>query len=230
MIDIHTHVLPGCDDGPRSWESTLEMCQQAADDGVRHVVATPHANFEYEYDREAHAAKVDELRSRFPALQFSIGCDFHVSYDNVEDALKNPGRYTINDSRYLLVEFSDYTAPVRFMDPIFPLLAAGFIPIVTHPERNGVLLHHPEMVDELVGEGCLVQVTANSLTGFWGERPKKMAVELLKREIVHFIASDAHDPRRRTTVLSAGVKVAAGIIGEAAAGKLVNENPRAIVG
>jgi protein-tyrosine phosphatase len=229
MIDIHCHILPGIDDGSRSWDVTTEMCEQAINDGVEHIVATPHANFRYSYDRAQHSALLDELRSRVPSLQFSIGCDFHLSSENIEDALLNPNRYTVGDSRYLLVEYSEYITRHSAEDPIRRLVAAGFIPIVTHPERNPMLVQHPDVVEALVAAGALVQVTANSLTGFWGTTSRKVGLDLLRRKLVHFIASDAHDTRRRTTVLSAALKVAAGVIGNAEAKKLVSDNPRKLV-
>jgi protein-tyrosine phosphatase len=229
MIDIHCHILPGVDDGSRSWDVTREMCEQALNDGVEHIVATPHANFRYAYDRAKHGALLDELCSRVPSLQFSIGCDFHLSSENIEDALLNPNRYTVGDSRYLLVEYSEYITRHAAEDPIRRLTAAGFIPIITHPERNPMLVRHPEIVEALTSIGALVQVTANSLTGFWGARSRKMGLDLLKRGLVHFIASDAHDTRHRTTMLSAAVKVAASLIGDTAATRLVVDNPRKLV-
>jgi protein-tyrosine phosphatase len=81
MIDIHCHLLPGVDDGAQSWDITLEMCRLAEEDGVTHIVATPHSNFEYHYDREFHSILLEELRSRVPTLSFSLGCDFHLSYE-----------------------------------------------------------------------------------------------------------------------------------------------------
>src|SRR6266508_1714362 len=88
MIDIHCHILPGIDDGARNWEITLEMCRLARQDGITHIVATPHANYDYKYDREAHLALLDELRARMPELRFSLGCDLHLSYENIDAAAK----------------------------------------------------------------------------------------------------------------------------------------------
>src|SRR5215472_16668634 len=96
MVDIHCHILPNVDDGSRSWEMTAEMCRVAADDGVRHIVATPHCNHKFAYDRSRYEAMLLELReASLGRLEFSIGCDFHFSYENITDALDNPTRYTI---------------------------------------------------------------------------------------------------------------------------------------
>src|SRR5439155_1078357 len=124
MVDIHCHILPGVDDGARDWETSLAMCRMAARDGIRHIVATPHANDEFAYDRNRLAALLAELRTRVAAdpelsgtpLTFSLGCDFHLSFENFRDALNQPDRYCIEGTRYLLVEFSDYMIPANTED------------------------------------------------------------------------------------------------------------------
>ncbi len=230
MVDIHCHILPGIDDGSRSWEMTAEMCRVAADDGITHIVATPHANPEFAYDRERYAGMLGELHDVADGkLTFSIGCDFHFSHDNLQDALERPGRYTIGDTQYLLIEFSDYAIPPSAPQDIFALRSRGLVPIVTHPERNPLLLKKPEMVLRLVEQGCLVQVTANAVTGGWGKPSQKMVSWLLERDAVHVVASDAHDPVRRKPVLSEARDAIAKIRGVEVAEALVRLNPAAIV-
>jgi len=105
MVDIHCHILPEVDDGARSWEMASEMCRLAVADGVDHIVATPHANHEYDYNREDLEQRLERLRNIAggkPLL--TLGCDFHFSYENIQDALQQPGRYTIGATRYLLVD------------------------------------------------------------------------------------------------------------------------------
>jgi protein-tyrosine phosphatase len=228
MIDIHCHLLPGIDDGASSWEVTLEMCRLAQQDGITHIVATPHANFEYNYDRDAHLALLDELRLRVPGLSFSLGCDLHLSYENIEDAKRHPERYAIGDTRYLLVELSEYST-FNMARMLYELQSAGLLPILTHPERNPLILNKPDLLHEFAAAGSLFQITANSLTGFWGKRPQKLCVEMLRNNLVHFIASDAHGVKNRTPVLSAARDAAAKIVGAAEAEKLVSENPGAVV-
>jgi len=228
MIDIHCHILPGIDDGARDWETTLEMCRLARQDGVTHIVATPHANYEYQYDRTAHLALLDQLRARVPELSFSLGCDFHLSYDNVEDARQHLDRYAIGETRYLLVELSEYST-FNVAQTLYQLQAAGLLPILTHPERNPIIVSQPELLDQLASAGCLFQITANSLTGFWGKRAQQFCVEMLRERMVHFIASDAHGVKNRTPVLSQARDAAARIVGPAEAEKLVAANPAAVV-
>jgi len=229
MVDIHSHILPNVDDGSNSWETTEAMCRMALEDGVRHMVATPHANYDYFYAREEHAALLEELRARIPEMQFSLGCDFHLSYDNIEDALKHPRKYTIGNTRYLLVEFSDYGIARQMPEVLYSLHLAGMRTIITHPERNPVLQRHPESVTSMAEMGCIIQITANSLTGFWGKVPQKLCESFLKQGIVGVIASDAHGTKRRTPVLSEARATAAKIVGEEKASAMVESTPLAIV-
>jgi protein-tyrosine phosphatase len=230
MVDIHCHILPGIDDGSKSWEMTAEMCRIAARDGITHIVATPHSNDVYDYNRERFTEMLGQLHdSADGKLTFSLGCDFHFSYDNIQDAMNNPRRYTIGDSQYLLIEFSDYGIPPSVKQDVFAISSCGMIPIITHPERNRPLLNHPETVLQLVEQGCLVQVTANAVTGSWGPKSKKMAEWLLKREAIHVIASDAHDPVHRRPIMSEAREAVAELAGAEVAEALVTHNPAAIV-
>jgi protein-tyrosine phosphatase len=228
MIDIHCHLLPGVDDGAKSWEVTIEMCRLAEKDGVTHIVATPHANYEYRYDRAAHLELIEELRSRVPGMSFSLGCDFHLSYENIVDVMIHPDRYVIGNTRYLLVELSEFSV-FHIENTLFQLQTAGLVPILTHPERNPVILKTPELLHKFFDTGCLMQITANSLTGFWGKTAQTMCEEMLRKEMVHFIASDAHGVKNRNPLLSAARDAAARIIGPATAEKLVTDNPRVVV-
>src|ERR1035438_8364024 len=230
MVDIHCHILPGIDDGPETWEMTAEMCRVAAEDGVTHIDATPHYNDEFPYDRDRYTKMQGPLHEAGDGkLTFSLVCDFHFSYDNIWDALAHPQRYTIGGSHYLLVEFSDYGLPPRVKQNLFSLSSCGMVPIITHPERNQILLRRPDMVLEFAEQGCLVQVTANSFTGFWGSHAKNMAEWLLKREAVHVVARDEHDYEYLKTILSGARAKIAKLAGEEIADLLASHNPAAIV-
>ena len=230
MVDIHSHILPGIDDGSKSWEMTAEMCRIAAADGITHMVATPHSNYAFEYNRDRFTEMLGQLRDCSDGmLTFSLGCDFHFSPDNIRDALDHPQRYTIGETQYLLIEFSNRGIPATVNQDVLALLSCGLVPIITHPERNVPLMKKPEMVLDLIQRGCLVQVTANALTGSWGERSQKMAEWLLAREAIHVVASDAHDPVHRRPVMSEARAAIAQKAGEAIAEALVTRNPEAIV-
>jgi len=230
VIDIHCHILPEVDDGPKSWEVSIEMCRMAAEDGITHMVATPHANDRYAYDREYLTMLVAELQKRVgPTPELSLGCDFHFSDENLERPIAQPKRYTSGETNYLLVELSDYSIPPQLAECFRRLGDCGLTPIVTHPERNPILQKKPQRVLEYADQGCLIQVTASSLTGFWGELPQSVSRWLLDRAAVHILATDAHDTRHRLPVLSEARAVAAEIVGEEYAAALVEENPGAVI-
>jgi len=230
LIDIHCHILPEVDDGPKSWEVSIGMCRMAAADGITHMVATPHANERYAYDREYLVTLVAELQKRVgPAPELSLGCDFHFFDDNLERLFAHPQRYTIGETNYLLVELSDYSIPPNLAEGFRQLGDRGLTPILTHPERNPILQQTPQRVLEYADQGCLVQVTASSLTGFWGARPESVSRWLLERSAVHILATDAHDMRRRVPVLSEARAVAAKMVGAECAAALVEGNPGAII-
>jgi protein-tyrosine phosphatase len=230
VIDIHCHILPEVDDGPKSWEVAVEMCRMSLSDGITHIVATPHCNDRYHYDPAylvQCVRRLQELVGAAPVL--SLGCDFHLSYDNLQSVLADPDLYTIGGSRYLLVELSDYSIPTQIGDCFLRLGDRGVTPIITHPERNAILRPNPQRVIGFVELGCAVQITANALTGFWGQRVERAARWLLEHEAVHVIASDAHDTEYRTPVLSRARDVAATICGAEVAQALVEQNPHAIL-
>ena len=230
MFDIHCHILPEVDDGPKSWDIAVEMCRMAVADGITHTVATPHANNRYSYDRNYLKDLLVQLQARVgTSPQLSLGCDFHLSYENLERVLEQPHLYTIGETNYLLVELSNYGVPIQIADCFRRLGDRGLTPILTHPERNPILQQTPQRVLEWVEQGCLVQVTASALTGFWGERPEIVARWLLDRAAVHFLATDAHDHKRRVPILSQGRDLAAQIAGSEYAQALIESNPAAVV-
>jgi len=230
VFDIHCHILPEVDDGPKSWDIAVEMCRMAVADGITHAVATPHANNRYSYDRNYLKDLLAQLQARVgTSPQLSLGCDFHLSYENLERVLEQPHLYTIGETNYLLVELSNYGIPIQIADCFMRLGDRGLTPILTHPERNPILQQTPQRVLEWVEQGCLVQVTASALTGFWGERPEIVAHWLLDRAAVHVLASDAHDTKGRIPNLSAARTVAEKIVGAEYAEALVEANPGAIV-
>lgn len=206
------------------------MCRMAAADGITHIVATPHANNRYVYDRAYLLNLLDQLRARVgPSPQFSLGCDFHLSFENLERVIEQPHTYTIGETNYLLIELSNYSIPTQLADCFRRLGDVGLTPILTHPERNPILQQTPQRVLEYADQGCLVQVTASSLTGFWGERPEVVARWLLDRSAVHILASDAHETKRRVPNLSGARNVAAQLVGAEYADALVDRNPGAVV-
>jgi protein-tyrosine phosphatase len=230
MVDIHTHILPNVDDGARSWEMAIHMCHMAGHDGVAHMVATPHANDEYLYDRPHLQGVLAELAQRVgPILTFSLGCDFHFSYENLLLLDQDPQTFTIGSTQYMLVEFSDYSIPPWISTKLQDLLAMGLRPIITHPERNLLLQQKPEQVLQWADLGCPVQVTASSLTGRWGDKALKVSQWLLRKQAVHVIASDCHNVEGRSPILSGARTVLEKSYGTELAQALTHDNPLAIV-
>ena len=230
MVDIHTHILPDTDDGARSWEMAKEMCRMAAQDGITRMVATPHANEEYVFDRARHQSSLERLQKETDGeVELTLGCDFHFSFENIQAALKNPSTFTITGTNYLLVELSDFAVSGAVTEAIRKLREAGIKPIITHPERNPILQRTPESILRLADQGCAIQVTASAFTGFWGEPIQKIAEWLLKKKAIHVIASDAHDVKNRPPVLSVARRRISELADETTGKRLTEDNPAAIV-
>ena len=230
VVDIHSHILPEVDDGSKSWETSVAMCRMAAADGITHQVATPHANDRYHYDREYLQGLVAHLQQLVGnVITLSLGCDFHLSYDNLQDVLANPSRYAIEGSHYMLVELSNYSVPQQITDCFMKLGDCGITAVITHPERNPILRENLQRVVEWAEQGCVIQMTGSALTGFWGERTRRAAEWLLESQAVHVLATDAHDLEKRVPILSTSRDAAAQIVGDEVAEALVTDNPSAIV-
>lgn len=228
-IDVHHHLLYGLDDGSADLETSLKMAEIAIQDGITHVVCTPHANSEYTFSPQTNVERRDELQRLLgDRLTLGLGCDFHLSYDNIQDALAHPTRYTINAKQYLLVEFPDFGIPQNIGSSFHEMRVAGIVPILTHPERNLTLMKQPEKMAEWLRLGCMVQVTAGSVLGRFGKGPQRIAQHLLDMQWVHLLATDAHNTTSRPPILSAAYDSVANHYGAEEADRLCCKNPRAI--
>jgi protein-tyrosine phosphatase len=230
MIDIHSHILPGLDDGSKTLEESVAMLRQAAAAGTTDIVASPHANQEYGFDPQVVERMIGELQAAAGETpQIHYGCDFHLTLDNIEDAVRLPGKYSIDHRGYLLVEFSDFLIP-KTTDRIFArMMQVGLRPIVTHPERNQLLQRRLPELEEWVAQGVHLQVTAQSLLGRFGKTAKACADEWMGRGLVHFVASDAHDTKWRTTAMDESRQYVDRRFGPEAGVRLFEENPRAVL-
>jgi protein-tyrosine phosphatase len=216
------------DDGAKTVEDSLAMLQIAVESGTTDLVASPHANSSYTYDPQVIQEQIKSLNQSMQGkVRLYQGCDFHLSFDNIEDAVKNPRKYTINGHRYLLVEFSDLLIFHNTTQIFNRLQAARMVPIITHPERNSLLRQRIDNIAEWVANGALVQVTAGSLVGNFGKKASAFSRQLLDRDLVHFIASDAHDVKFRTPSMKEAYAWLVQHCGEAYAKALCVDNPRA---
>jgi protein-tyrosine phosphatase len=230
MTDIHSHIVWGVDDGPPSIEESLAMLAAAADSGTTDIVATPHANPKYPFQRDLVIERIQKLAEAAgvrPAIHF--GCEFHLSFDNIDHLMENLRQYTINGKQYLLVECPDFHIGQHTEKVLQGMVDAGIVPIIAHPERNPVLRRKLTRVEEWVELGCLLQVTAMSITGGFGGSARTASQRLLDQGLVHLIASDAHDPVNRHPRLAEARQAVAARCGEDAAEILFAENPRSVV-
>ena len=218
------------DDGAQTQEISLEMLRIAAAAGTTDIVATPHSNGEFEYQPaliDERIAGLNEKTGGSPRVH--RGCDLHLSFDNITEAVANPAKFSINGKRYVLVECSDLHISGSMGKILDRLLSVDLIPIVTHPERNPILQKEPERVAAWVELGCLVQVTALSVMGGFGKRAAASASHFFAEGLVHVIASDAHDPVHRHPRLDDAFAAVTGRYGRDVAQLLFIDNPGRII-
>ena len=201
IVDLHNHVLPGVDDGPSTELEAILLIQNAAKNGVTHIVATPHhrnGQFNQDINEIKNSIHIMNLLLQDRGIPVTIlpGMEVHLHGEIMEDLEK--GMLTLADShKYVLIEFPTQQIP-QFTEAVFyELQLKGYIPIIAHAERNGEIRRHPKKLVELVNKGALVQVTAGSVTGANGKDLQKFALKLCHHQLVHFIASDAHDFKNR---------------------------------
>ncbi|HXG91367.1 MAG TPA: CpsB/CapC family capsule biosynthesis tyrosine phosphatase [Blastocatellia bacterium] len=232
MIDIHSHILPEVDDGARSLDESLEMCRISARDGVRVMVATPHAH-DGVHDSHEPAflrQKVDELNNQLGGeLRVVLGCELRFTHDLIKHICTEKSAPTIADGPYALIEFPHAIVPLGSDRALFELMSQRVRPIIAHPERNHLLMAEPERFYEMVEMGALGQLDTGSITGQFGKKVEQTARLMLENGLIHFIASDCHNTRNRLPGMSEGVKAAAEVVGEEYARAIADDNPAAVV-
>jgi protein-tyrosine phosphatase len=231
MVDLHHHLLPGLDDGSPDLDTSIAMARMATADGITHVVCTPHASSHWTFEPAVNATRIDELRAALAAesitLTLGSGCDFHLSFDNIQDAYAHPARYTINHKNYLLVELPDFGIARGMGENLYELQLAGMTPILTHPERNPTLQREPDRLTNWLRNGLLIQVTTSSILGAMGKEAERMAHQLLANRWVHFLATDAHNLTSRPPRMREACDLVARKYGQAYADLLCTANPTA---
>lgn len=233
MIDLHCHLLPGIDDGAPDLQASLAMARTAVADGIAHVSCTPHIYPGlYENTAAGIAAGVDALRTHLAEagieLTIGAGADIHLVPGLVE-GLRDGTLPTLSGSRYLLLEPSHHVAPPGFEASVLALGAAGYVPLITHPERLAWIGDHYASFRRLANAGVWMQVTAGSVTGQFGRQARYWAERMLDEGLVHVLATDAHGVNRRPLRLAEGAAAAERWVGREEARRLVEARPAQIL-
>jgi len=228
MVDVHCHILPGLDDGAADIQESLAMAQSAIEEGITHVVGTPHSSSQFAFNY----ARVRQLREQLQRLvgdrlALASGCDFHINLENLEALRADAAPFCINQRNYLLVEFSEFSIPPTMNHTLHDMHLMGLRPVITHPERNAILQAQPGRLAAWVQIGCFAQVTAGALTGGFGPKSQEDALRWIGEGLVHFVASDAHNMRWRPLRLKPAYDVVRERFGEEKAQALFVDNPMA---
>lgn len=233
VIDLHSHILPGVDDGAQTLEEAIAIGRMAEADGIRVMACTPHF-MPGVYDNQASdiRARVKHLNDVFEREGLEIvlvtGADAHVRPDFV-DCLKQGKILTLHGSRYVLVEPPHHVLPPRLDELMFNIAVSGFVPVLTHPERLKWIEQSYATVQRLAQAGAWMQITAGSLTGRFGRRPQYWAQRMLSEGLVTLLATDAHNTKSRPPLLAEARDLAASRVGPAEAENLVSTRPAMIL-
>lgn len=233
MIDLHCHILPGLDDGAADLATALDMARACVRDGVQVVVCTPHILPGLYHNtgsdiRQATGRMQQALDAEGIPLTLVTGADVHVAPDLV-GGLRSGRLLSIADSRYVLIEPPHHVAPIRLEDAFFELLLAGYVPVLTHPERLSWISKQYPLIQRLTRSGVWMQITAGSLAGAFGREARYWSERMLDEGCVHVLATDAHGVDRRPPDLGRGRELAARRIGEAGALDLVWTRPGGVL-
>jgi protein-tyrosine phosphatase len=235
MIDIHTHILPGMDDGSKTMEDSLIMAEMALRSGVDTMIVTPHSNVEGIFDNYYDDAFIQSFRAfdkvlkeRKLPLTVAPGMEVYASED-VPELLRQGRLITLNHSRYLLIEFNFYE-DLGFIEYLLTeILESGYCPIIAHPERYHLVQKHTDIAFDWLEMGASLQVNKDSILGTFGYRSRETAFYLLEHNLASLIASDAHNPYRRTADMSEVYHFVRRVCGMDYANILFCENPKRVL-
>lgn len=232
-IDIHCHILPGIDDGADSLETSLEMLRMAEADGISQMILTPHNKpWHTKIDHTGMRARVDQLQKRLCqeglAIKLYTGSELYYRGGLAEE-LDQGAVETLADSQYVLVEFDPLADYDYIRNGIYALLSGGYYPIAAHTERYRNVCCKTNRIIELTDMGCFIQVNAGSIMGKYGSGTKFLTRKMLKEDLVHFIATDAHDLYKRNPCLSQCAQYIGKKYGESSAKRLFYDNPMCVL-
>lgn len=203
MIDLHCHILPGIDDGPKTMEESLQMVKEAAKQGIHTIVATPHhQNGKYQNEKQIILHHVDKLNALLKDQEIAVkilpGQEIRLYGELIQDYDSGTILTKNETGKYILVEFPSNHVPRYTESLLYDIQLKGLIPIIAHPERNTEIIERPGLLYDLIKKGALSQVTAASLTGEFGKKIKKFSMQLIEHNLAHMIASDAHNTTSRS--------------------------------
>lgn len=233
MTDMHCHIIPGVDDGAQSENDVKELLQREYDSGVRTIILTPHYRkgmFETDLDtviRNATLVKQMALDMQLD-MEVYLGCEYHANNDMIEE-LNQIECYRMNGGKYVLVEFSSGHSYMKIRNWIYQLITSGYKPIIAHVERYPMVTDKMENLEELIRLGAKLQVSSGAVLGQHGFGAKLFTRKLLKKGMVHFIGSDAHDTEDRSPNLDLCAAFVTKKFGEAYAKEIFIKNPRCIL-
>jgi protein-tyrosine phosphatase len=234
MIDIHTHILPGVDDGASDMEESIKILEKGRSEGIKTFVLTPHIrdNSDWNkinYIKETFISLNEECMGRGLDVKLILGAELFLTPD-LPDRLKDNTIVTINGSgRYVLVELPFYQMPIYTDDVLFKLLMEEFIPIIAHLERYMYLNGKDEVIKKWVENGIIIQINTGSLNGQYGMRVKSFAKKLLKNDVVHLLGSDVHFFDPNYCFFSKAIEVASRITGKDKIVQMVETFPAMVV-
>ncbi len=234
MIDLHTHILPGVDDGVETEDEAVEFARVARGDGIRIIVATPHCkDGSYVNERPVVLAGVARLRERLSSEGVDVevlpGAEIHVCADLIQRVQDRQFATLGDNGKTVLLELSLTQYPVNLTNLVFQMKLAGLDVVFAHPERIRYFQDDVRRYEEVVRLGSWGQLTTGSVTGTFGAEVREFSRELLRRDLVHVLATDAHNLRGRPPLFSPALAVIAAWVGEARARAMVEEAPRALL-
>lgn len=211
MIDIHSHILPGVDDGAQTVEDAIAMARLAVEEGITKIIATPHhMNGKYMNKKQDIIERVSTLNHLLQneniPLEVLPGQETRIYGELLED-LEKGDILPLNQSNYLFIELPSGHVPRYTEKLLFDVQLKGLAPVIVHPERNAEIMENPDKLVDLVKKGLLTQVTAGSLTGHFGKKIQKFSLQLIEANLTHFVSSDAHNVSSRAFRMRESISV-----------------------
>lgn len=203
MLDLHCHILPGLDDGAKTLDDSISMAEKAVEEGITHILATPHhMKRDWRNEKKGVIEKVRELQTELDNRQIDLtifpGQEVSIYGELLKDIEDNKILFTDEAHNYVLIEFPTTSIPAYTKRLFYELQLTGKTPVIVHPERNHQILEHPNQLKDFIDKGALAQLTAASYTGGFGKKIQKLSKQLIEANLVHFIASDAHNTGNRS--------------------------------